>query len=78
MFVDGKWHRCRDCPGRAHIKNMKYWTGKACSRFEKKTQPEVMERWMKEAQSFNIATDSEEEAKDEPGEEPETVEKGHD
>ena len=59
LYIDGKWHRCRDCPGFAHINNMKYWTGRECRRFRRKTQPSVMERWMEEAQCFNIATDSE-------------------
>ena len=32
VFYDGKWVRCRDCPGKAKPGNVKYWTKTPCSK----------------------------------------------
>lgn len=63
--MNGKWHRYRDCPGFAHVGSINYWAEKVCRRFSRKAQPEFMERWKKqakEAELFDIATDSDIEA----------------
>ena len=44
LFADGKWHRCRDCPGIAHIKNMGYWANKKCSRAVKRSSENFMDK----------------------------------
>ena len=58
LYVDGEWHRCRDCPGFAHTSNKDYWIGKECKRYAKRARRTVMERWQREAQEHQIATDS--------------------
>ena len=36
LYSDGKWHRCRDCPGLAKISNLSYWANMPCTRAVRK------------------------------------------
>ena len=45
LYVDGKWHRCRDCPGLAHIRNYEYWAKKKCTRHTIETAADSNTVW---------------------------------
>ena len=66
LYADGRWHRCRDCPGIAHIKNMDYWANKKCERAVKKMVVHHMDKVRQgvkryldnpDAEEFNIRSD---------------------
>ena len=44
LYVHGRWHRCRDCPAMALIKNLDYWSTKACTRIVKKATTDYMDK----------------------------------
>ena len=44
LYVDGRWHRCRDCPGIAHIDNLSYWAAKKCRRVVMRTTGNYMDK----------------------------------
>ena len=68
LYVHGKCHRCRDCPGYAHITNQGYWINKACIRGTKKAAADHMDVWTAgalrhqfhpKAEEFQIASSDE-------------------
>ena len=73
LYTDGKWHRCRDCPGLAKIGNLSYWANMPCTRAVRKIEGDYIvkvragvKRYLKkpDAEEFRIHSDDDDDDND--------------
>ena len=76
IYVSGKWHRCRDCPAMAHVKNLDYWATKSCTRVVRKVTTDYMDDIRASTQHYLLHPEPEDFQLDDPekDKEPDDVE----